>query len=202
MTRTDPRVRIAPIHRRDRWLLAAAATVVSGAAGAGDFSLGAGVGADRGRVECVDSFSCDSSSGHWKVFAGYRWGEAFELQAVYFDAGRFKGGGTTPLGTEFGGAFEVRGIGLTGGYRWAFSPSWSLVGRAGLASVRTRFDYADATVSSVSKTNVQPLLGLGLAYAVTPAVRLSLDYDVSRFKVHTDRGSLQMLGLSAQYSFR
>jgi hypothetical protein len=175
MTRTDPRVRIAPIHRRDRWLLAAAATVVSGAAGAGDFSLGAGVGADRGRVECVDSFSCDRSSGHWKVFVGYRWGEAFELQAVYFDAGRFKGGGTTPLGTEFGGAFEVRGIGLTGGYRWAFSPSWSLVGRAGLASVRTRFDHADATVSSVSKTNVQPLLGLGLAYAVTPAVRLSLD---------------------------
>jgi len=31
MTRTDPRVRIAPIHRRDRWLLAAAATVVNGA---------------------------------------------------------------------------------------------------------------------------------------------------------------------------
>ena len=174
---------------------------VAGPAAAADFSIGAGVGTDRGRVDCVDSFSCDRSSGHWKLFAGYRFGEAVELQAVWFDAGRFKGGGTTPLGTEFGGKFEVRGIGLTGGYRWTFSPSWSLVGRAGFASVRTRFDYADAGVESVSKTNVQPLLVLGLAYAVTPAVRLSLDYDVSRFKVHTERGSLQMLGLSAQFSF-
>ena len=142
MNCTETRVRSAPIRRRGRRLLAAAASVLCvlsaacGAAGAGELSVGAGLGTDRGRVDCVDSFSCDRSSGHWKLFAGYRFGETVELQAVYFDAGRFKGGGTTPLGTEFGGAFEVRGIGLTGGYRWAFAPSWSLVGagRAGLGS--------------------------------------------------------------------
>ena len=116
------------------------------------------------------------------------------MQPVWLDAGHFKGGDTSPLGTEFGGIFEVSGFGLTGGYRWEFAPSWSLAGRAGLASVRTRFDYADAAVGSASKTTTQPLLGLGLACAITPTMRLSLDYDVTRFEVHRTRGPLQMLG--------
>jgi predicted porin len=185
-----------------RWLLAAAASIGAGAAAAAaDFSVGMGAGADQGRVDCVASFPCDRSSAHWKLFAGYQFSEAVDVQAVWFDAGRFKGGDTTPLGTEFGGTFKVNGFGFTGGYRWQFAPSWSLDGRAGLASVRTRFDYANAVFASASQTITQPLLGLGLAYAISPAVRLSLDYEVTRFKVHTTRGPLQMFGLAAQYSF-
>jgi len=123
------------------------------------------------------------------------------VQASAFDAGHFTGGDTTPLGTEFGGTFKVSGLGLTAGYRWDFAPSWSLVGRAGLAAMRTRFDYANPAFGSARKTTTQPLLGLGLGYTITPTVRLSLDCDVTRFKVHTTRGSLQMLGVAAQYSF-
>jgi hypothetical protein len=184
-----------------RVLGAAAALLAAGAASGADFSVGAGAGTDRGRVDCVASFPCDRSSTHWKLFAGYRISPAIDIQGVWFDAGHFQGGDTTPLGTAFGGTFKVNGFGLTGGYRWEFAPSWSLAGRAGFASVRTRFDYANATFGSVSKTTAQPLLGLGLAYAITPSVRLSLDYDATRFKVHTTRGPLQMLGLAAQYSF-
>lgn len=202
MTRFRPNF-TAPMTLRKRaiGLLATVALAGSGGAIAGDFSVGVGAGVDRGRVDCAVSFPCASGSAHWKLFAGYRITETVEVQAVWLDAGHFKGGDTSPLGTEFGGTFEVSGFGLTGGYRWEFAPSWSLAGRAGLASVRTRFDYADAAVGSASKTTTQPLLGLGLACAITPAVRLSLDYDVTRFEVHTSRGPLQMLGLAVQYSF-
>lgn len=165
------------------------------------WSVGIGVGADRGRVDCVASFACDRSSTAVKLFAGYRVSDPIELQAILFDAGNFKGGDTTPLGTQFGGTFKVSGIGLTGGYRWPFASDWSLVGRAGIAGVRTRFDYANDLAASVGKTTVQPLLGLGVGYAITPALRLGLDYDLTRFKVHVTRGSLQTLGLAAQYSF-
>jgi hypothetical protein len=184
-----------------RCLLAVAALSAAGTAWAADFSLGIGAYADRGRVDCVASFPCDRGSAGEKLFAGYRISPAVDVQAVWFDAGHFKGGDTTPLGTEFGGSFKVSGFGLTGGYRWELAPSWSLVGRVGLAAMHTRFDYANTAFGSASKTTAQPLLGLGLAYAVTPAVRLSLDYDVTRFKVHTTRGPLQMLGVAAQYSF-
>lgn len=190
-----------PLRSSVRCLLASTTLLVAGAAAAQGLSIGAGAGADRGKGRCVDSFACDRSDTHWKLFAGRQFGDAIDVQAVYFDAGRFKGGDTTPLGAEFGGTFQVSGFGLTGGYRWAFAPSWSLTGRIGVAAVRTRFDYADAAIDSASETTAQPLAGLGVAYGITPAVRLSLDYDLTRFKVHKTHGSLQMLGLAVQSSF-
>lgn len=190
-----------PVRAAVRCLLASTALLAAGVASAADFSIGAAAGIDRGHGECVASFSCDRTDTHWKLFAGRQLGDAFDVQVVYFDAGRFKGGDTTPLGTEFGGSFKVSGVGLTGGYRWALAPSWSLAGRVGIAAVRTRFTYADPSIDSASDTTAQPLAGLSVAYAITPVVRLSLDYDVTRFKVHKSNGSLQMLGLAVQYSF-
>lgn len=193
----------SPVRKRAvRWLLAGVALgSVALTAAAAEFSIGVGAGVDRGRVDCVASFPCDRSSTHAKLFAGYRLSDTIDLQIVYFDGGSFKGGDTTPLGTEFGGKFKVEGIGFTAGYRWGFAPAWSLTGRAGLASVRTRFDYANPVWGNASQTHLQPLLGVGIAYAITPTLRLGLDYDVTRFKVHTTRGPLQMLGLAAQYAF-
>ncbi len=173
------------------------ATLVAGA----DFSIGVGGGTDRGRVDCVASFPCERSSSHAKLYAGYQLREAVDLQLVYFDGGSFKGGDTTPLGLEFGGTFKVNGVGVAAGYRWNLSSAWSLGARAGLAAVRTRFDHANSVWGSASQTTTQPLLGLGIAYALTPNLRLGLDYDVTRFKVHTTRGPLQMVGLAAQFSF-
>ena len=192
---------LTPRRVARRLLTAVALIGASTAAAATDFSVGLGAGADQGRVDCVASFPCERSSAHAKLFAGYRFSGAIDVQAVYFDAGRFKGGDTTPLGTEFGGTFKVSGFGVTGAYRWGFAPSWSLTARAGLASVRTRFDYANTVWGSASETTTQPLLGLGVAYAITPTVRLGLDYDVTRLKVYKTRGSLQMLGVAAQFSF-
>ena len=184
-----------------RCLAIACCLTGAGSAIAGDFSVGLGAGADRGRVDCVASFACDRSSAHWKLTGGYRIAGAVDLQAVWFDAGRFRGGDTTPLGTEFGGAFKVNGFGISAGYRWEVAPGWSVVGRAGAANVRTRFVYENSAFGSASKTTLQPLAGIGLAYAITPALRVGVDYDVTRFKVHTTRGPLHMLGVAAQYSF-
>ena len=184
-----------------RLATAACVCLIAGAASAADFSVGLGAGLDRGRVDCVASFACDRSSSHWKLTGGYRLAEAVDLQAVWFDGGRFKGGDTTPLGTEFGGTFKVAGIGLSAGYRWDLAPGWSVVVRGGAASVRTRFVYENSAYGSASKTTLQPLAGAGLAYEISKGLRVGIDYDVTRFKVHTRNGSLQMLGLAAQYSF-
>ncbi len=202
MAIVHPKFRAPGVPRCFLGLLAGAGLVAAASAVASDdFSIGIGAGADRGRVDCVASFDCDRSGSHAKLFAGYRWNDAVDLQVLYFDAGHFKGGDTTPLGTEFGGAFRVSGFGLTAGYRWELAPAWSVTARAGAASVRTRFDYASDIAGSVSKTTLQPLASLGIAYAVTPQLRVGVDYDVTRFKVHTTRGPLQMLGVAAQFSF-
>ena len=185
-----------------RWpVLAAGLLGWSTLAGAADFSVGLSAGADQGRVDCVASFPCDRRSSHLKLSAGYQLAPGVDVQAVYFDAGRFKGGDLVPGGGEFGGSFKVSGTGLTAGYRWDLAPLWSLTARAGLASVRTRFEYANTAWGSVGKSTAQPLWGVGLAYAITPSVRVGVDFDATRFKVHTTQGRLQMLGIAAQFSF-
>lgn len=182
-------------------LVAVVCAVASVAAQAGDFSVGAGAGVDRGKTDCVAGYACDHGSAYAKVFAGYQLPANFELQAVYFDAGHFDGGDTSPLGTAFGGRFKVSGLGVAAGYRWAFAPGWSLKGQLGVASVRTRFDYAVPFSGDASMTTTQPLVGLSVGYEIAPSWRLSLDLDETRFKVHTTRGSLRMLGVAAQFSF-
>ena len=184
-----------------RWWMAAALVISGGAADAADFDIALSAGLDNGRVDCVASAPCDRRGTHFKATAAYRLADPIDVQLTFFDAGKFKGGDTTPLGTEFGGKFKVNGLGLSAGYRWAFAPAWSLGARAGLARVRTHFDHANPVWGSASQTTTQPLLGVGIAYAITPTIRLGLDYDMTRFKVHTTRGPLQMLGLAAQFSF-
>ena len=187
-----------------RWLrvlLGALSLAASSAVAAASFSVGLGAGADRGTVDCRASFPCSRSSTHWKISGDYQLSEAIDLQAVYFDAGRFKGADITPLGTEFGGTFKVSGIGLNAGYRLQFAPLWSLVGRAGFASVRTGFDYAAPFSGSPSKTTLQPLAGVGVDYALTPSLRVGIDYAYTRFKAHETQGPLHMFGIAAQFAF-
>ena len=182
-------------------LAAVACSLFAGAAVAADFSIGVGAGADHGKVDCVESFACDRTSAHAKLTGSYRLAEAVELQAMVFSAGKFKGGNTTPLGTDFGGRFKVRGVGVTAGYRLDLAPGWSATARAGVAAVRTRFDYENDAWGHASKTRLEPLAGIGIGYAVTPTVTVGIDYDVTRFKVHTQQGVLQMLGLAVRHSF-
>jgi hypothetical protein len=183
------------------YALAAVALVIGRAAQADEISIGGGGGVDRGKTDCVAAYPCDRGDLFGKVYAGYRFPGGLELQAIAFDAGRFQGGDTTPLGTPFGGRFKVRGVGFTAGYRWSFAPQWSLLGQAGVASVRTRFDDSAPFSGDVSQSTTQPLVGLSLAYDIAPKWRLSLDFNETRFKVYTTHGSLRLLGASAQYVF-
>ena len=202
---TEPCASATPA-KRVRWLLAVTAVtaltaLTGGWAHAGDFSVGVGLGADRGHVDCIAAYPCDRGSTQAKLFAAYQFDPSFELQALYFDAGRFKGGDTTERGTNFGGRFRVSGVALSAGYRWNIAPDCSVAGRVGLASVRTAFDYADPFSGSTSRSVIQPIVGVGIGYAISPVWRIGLDVDATRFKVHQTRGSLRMLGLTAQYSF-
>lgn len=184
-----------------RWVVCAGAMLAGAYVHADEVSIGAGAGIDRGKTDCVALYACDHSSAHAKLFAGYAFTNGLELQALAFDAGHFDGGDTTPLGTAFGGRFKVNGVGVAAGYRWRFAPDWSLKGQLGVAQVRTRFEYSAPFSGVASQTSTQPLGGLSVAYRIAPNFQLSIDYDEARFKVHTTRGSMRMLGVAAQYTF-
>jgi hypothetical protein len=179
----------------------AACACISLSASAQQFSAGVAAGAARAKADCVATYPCDRSSTQAKLFAAYRFANDIELKAMLFDAGHVNGGDTSPLGTAFGGRFRVAGVAATAGYRWSFAPDWSLGGQLGIASVRTVFDHAPPFTGQVRQTTAQPLAGLSLGYTVAPHWLLSVDYDETRFKAHTTRGSLRMLGLAAHCTF-
>ncbi|CAN5234037.1 hypothetical protein BH09PSE6_BH09PSE6_01690 [soil metagenome] len=163
---------------------------------------GLGGGLDNGRVDCLDGFKCDHTDKAWKIFAGYQVDPNTELQLTWFNAGHFNGADIAPLGTRFGGEFGVTGFAFTYGYRYVFMPSWTLVGRGGLAINKARFDYYEpAYGGDKSKTTAQPYGSLGIGYAVSPDITVGFDYDLTRFKAHQDKGLLQTFGVSAQYAF-
>jgi hypothetical protein len=178
-----------------------AANLIGSPARADEISVSIGAGADRGRTDCVAAYPCDHGDSFGKLGAAYRFDSGLELRGLAFDAGRFQGGDATPLGTPFGGRFKVAGFGFAAGYRWAFARGWSLLGQAGVASVRTRFDYAAPFPGEVGQTTTQPLVGVSLGYEVSGNWRLSLDYDQTRFKVYTTHGPLRLLGASVHYVF-
>lgn len=191
-----------PARPRRRHLPAVAlAAVLPLAAGAADFGVGIGLGPARGQVDCIDAYPCDRSGTAWKFTGTWFANDMLDLQIAGFGSGRYRGGDRTDLGTEFGGDFKVRGFGLTVGYRWDFAPRWSLSARVGGASVRTSFDYASPFSGSRSKTIAAPLAGIGLGYAVSPSLRVGVDYDETRFKANSERGVLRMVGVAAQFAF-
>ncbi|CAN5473540.1 hypothetical protein BH10PSE17_BH10PSE17_02390 [soil metagenome] len=189
-----------PRLRRIACLLA---LIVSSAppAWAEGFSVGVGAGLTNGRVDCVDTRSCDHSDGGWQLSAGYAVDEHIDIRATWFDAGHFEGGNLASNILPFGGRFKVTGIGLTAGYGLDIATDWRMTGRAGIAAVRTRFNPDDPAEGSSRKTLPQPLFGLDLAYQAAPGVQVGLGYDLTRFKVHTTRGALQTFGAFARYSF-
>lgn len=176
-------------------------TLLPAAAWAEDFAVGFAAGPAQARVTCVDAYPCDRSGAFWKLSGAWRFAPPFDVQLAAFGARRYEGGDRTDLGTPFGGTFRVTGIGITAGYGWSFAPGWTLAGRLGAASVRTTFDYAAPFEGRRSMTRLQPLAGVGLAYAISPSVQVGLDYDETRLKAHTHRGPLRMVGAAAQFNF-
>ena len=127
-----------------------------------------------------------------------------ELQVELLPASvDLEGGDTTPLGTRFGGTFNALrrrpDRGLSVGLRARLGPHSR--GRVVAGRPRTLRLRGSRSRGEPSKTTVQPLAGLDLDYAITPALRVGLDYQATRLKAHVTRGTLQMIGVGVQFSF-
>ncbi len=67
------------------WLaLATVAMLACGTARAADFSIGAGAGVSRGKVDCLAASPCDRSDTNFKIFAGYQVTPEIDVRLGYF----------------------------------------------------------------------------------------------------------------------
>ena len=148
-------------------------------------------------ADCTGVQICDRSAVGGKAMLGYSFGNGFAMEGGYTNFGKFRASqGTVGL------AAKPEALSLSGAYTAALTPQWGLVGRLGVARVRTKLNADVGTLSgSDSENSTQPLVGLGVNYALSPAMRLELGVDATRAQYQGERSNVRLVSLGARMAF-
>jgi len=153
-------------------IAAAVAAACAAAPAAAQMYLGGGVGASR----------TDTDETSYKLYGGYQFNPNWGAELAYNDLGRYRNANIE--------SWTLAGVGTL-----PLTAQWSLLGKLGLASNRSRF---------AGTTNYEALLvGVGVGYSFTKQVGLRLEYEdfgkLSNQGGGNSRGS--NLSLSLRYAF-
>jgi hypothetical protein len=155
------------------------------------------IGQSRLAVDCDGLSTCDESATGGKLTVGHGFGNGFSVEASYLNFGKFRAA-DGPLRLSA----RPEALALTGAFTAPLSDSWSLVGRLGVAQVRTKLRAEAGTLSgSDSENNTQPIAGAALNWAVSPTTRLELGIDATRAEYEGERSTVRLISLGARFAF-
>lgn len=149
----------------------------------------------------------DDRSTGFKMLGGYRFNENFALEGGYFDLGKFGYTATTQPAGSLVGSIKLRGVNLDLVGTLPITDRFSVFGRVGAAYAEAQ-DTFDVTGPvrvpnrNPSKQDTNVKYGLGLQYALTPA--LALRGEVERYRVDDaldNKGSIDLVSLGLIYRF-
>ena len=167
--------------------------------------VGGAAGMANVSESCDGTTNCDRDDVGYKLYAGYKFTPNLAVEAGYADFGKASLEGFV-LGYKVRGDMKSTAAFLVGAFHGDFTPQFSGVARLGVANVKSTIDTTilagNVALTSQSETKLQPLFGLGLGYAVTKNVKLTLDADFTKtaeFQGESD--SLRLISVGAQYSF-
>ena len=148
-------------------------------------------------ADCTGVQSCDRNALGGKAMLGYSFGNGFALEGGYTNFGKFHASeGAVGLSAK------PEALSVGGAYTAQLSPDWGLTGRLGVARVRTKLNAEVGTLSgSDSESKTQPIAGLAVNYALTPATRLEMGVDATRAQYQGERTNVRMVSLGARVAF-
>ena len=172
--------------------------------------VGGNVGGASISVDCSGLPNCDRSETGFKAYGGYRFGQGFAVEGVYFDWGKATAQGGTQSAEQ-----KASGLGLGVAYFLPFATDFSVVGRLGAVRNRSKWGVngpalgisgPNVGVSESGTTNSwQAYAGIGVAYKLMPNLAVTAEADFSRIKVNpagvsdTSRSQLYSLGLRLSF---
>jgi len=166
--------------------VAAALVLASGAAHAQlarpGFYAGLDVGGSRSAMRDVEINAALSAqgvnggatsiaqTGHvYGVNAGYRYNEHWSMEAAWHSLGSFDYSSVTAT-DKIVGLWEARALSISGMYSYPLSRALSLYGKAGAAATTVNLNATSTTgattVGNKSHTNLTPLVGVGMTFAL------------------------------------
>ena len=209
ITENDVRIRS---HRRaahsiGKFLLCAAAAAA--AAARAEAFVTASAGRSGWDIDCAATVSCKSRDTSGTIRAGYQFSPYAAIEARYFDLGEaslsFVSGVSlpdmTPLVTD--ARVSARGGGVNLILSLPVAERFSISGIAGLARTSARIRNSSPVFSTDDSTRAtKPYYGVNVAYAISPALALSLEADRYRIGFADSTASVDMFGVGLTYRFR
>ncbi|TXT38463.1 MAG: OmpA-OmpF porin OOP family [Comamonadaceae bacterium] len=143
----------------------------------------------------------------FKLYGGYQFNKNFAVEGGYFDLGQFGfNTSTTPLGT-LSGNIRLKGVNLDAVGILPITDKFSAFGRLGVT--RTQANDAFVGTGAVNVLNPNPSsrntnlkVGLGLQYALTPA--LMLRGEIERYRIDDavgNKGDVDLVSVGLVYRF-
>lgn len=154
-------------------------------------------GASHLNVDCAGTTSCDASGSGLKLVGGYNFGNGISLEAGYIGFGKFRAAvGTTSL------TAKPTAITLGGAFALPLGSDWGFNARLGLAQVKTKINAAVGSLTgSDSESKAKAYAGIGLTYALSPAVKFELGVDSTQSEYADESGALRLVSLGATFTF-
>jgi hypothetical protein len=148
-------------------------------------------------ADCTGVQTCDRNAFGGKAMFGHAFGNGFALEGGYTNFGKFR---ASQGAVGLSGRPEA--LSLSGAYTANLTPDWGLVGRLGVARVRTKVNAeVGALAGSSSESKTQPIAGLAVNYALTPSTRVELGVDATRAQIQGERSNVRMVSLGARMAF-
>jgi OmpA-OmpF porin, OOP family len=152
--------------------------------------------------DCNSSFdSCDKAAFGLKVYGGYKFTPNIALEAAYADLGKFNASG--PSGS-FSGSTKLSAFSVGGAFFYELVPNVTAIARLGLASGKVKLvaDIPSKNFSTSDTENkINPYLGVGLGYSLTPSWSINGTLDLNRMKFDGITKNTFMLGAGISYGF-
>jgi len=154
-------------------------------------------GASHFNNDCTGVSNCKNNGTAFKLGGGYRTASGLAGEALVIDFGK-----STATASGIDMAIKARAIGGGVALHAAMGSSFSAVVRLGIASVKMTGEgsFSGFTVST-SDSSVQPYAGIGVAYNVSPTMRLEAAWDSTRGKLEGETGRVSALTVGLGVSF-
>lgn len=167
--------------------------------------VGGAVGMGHLDESCDGTTSCDRDDIGYKLYAGYKFTPNWAIEGGYADFGKGSVEGFA-YGIKVRGDAKSTATFLAGAFHGDITSQLSGVARLGVANVKstiyTTILTGNVELPSQSGTTRRPLLGLGLGYAFTKNVKLTLDADFTKTaEIQGESDNLRLYTVGAQYSF-
>ncbi|MET0334851.1 MAG: outer membrane beta-barrel protein [Rhizobacter sp.] len=173
-----------------------ACTLASHTALAQSYYVGIAAGVTNQDVNCSGWSNCDKSDTGFKLYGGFKLSKAIALELGYTDFGS----ASLSLG-GLRGSYSASALSAGGAFFLPLTPKLTGIGRAGLAYVDGDYSGGVFGVNGGSESGIEPYIGFGLAYALTPKLSLTGSFDYMRADYPRGSGSARLLGLGLSYAF-